>query len=337
MTLSMAQKDKRVKRRKATAGSAASAAIATSPAVTAAYVSPALVGMLLFNVFPILYTAYMAFTNRNGPKHFADGKYSLNGISNDNPLLDNFGRILGEPDFYLVVGRTLLYTVVCVTLFFCVGLVFAHILNHQGIKFKGVWRTLMILPWAVPTFVTALIWKFLFHAQFGPINQMLALIGIQGPQWLNNGVTAFIAIIIVNLWMSFPYFTLVLLGGLQSIPNDVYEASSMDGANFWRQLFAITLPLLRPVAVPAIILSAIQTFGALHLNTVRLLTDGGPITRANQPGATELLLLWAYHQGFNQSRLFGVVGALAVIIFILMLIATLAATRVTRATRAAYE
>lgn len=335
MALSMAQKEQKPSKKKATGGT--STAIATSRATTAAYVGPALIGMLLFNVLPILYTAYMAFTDRNGPRRFPDGKFTINGIGNDRPFLDNFNRILGEPDFYLVVGRTLLYTVVCVVLFFIVGLMFALILNHKGIKLKGMWRTLMILPWAVPTFVTALIWKFLFHAQFGPINQILALVGIQGPEWLNNGVTAFIAIIIVNLWMSFPYFMLVLLGGLQSIPNDVYEASSMDGANFWRQLFTITLPLLRPVAVPAVILSAIQTFGSLHLNTVRLMTDGGPITRANQPGATELLLLWAYHQGFNQSRLFGVVGALAVIIFVLMLVATLIASRVTNATKAAYE
>ncbi len=314
-----------------------STAIATSRFTTFAYIAPALIGMLLFNVFPILYTAYMSFTDRNGPRRFPEGKYALNAIGNDKSLFDNYTRILTEPDFYLVVGRTLLYTVVCVILFFAVGLMLALIMNHKAIKFKGLWRTLMILPWAVPTFVTALIWKFLFHAQFGPINQTLALIGITGPEWLNNGTTAFIAIVIVNLWMSFPYFMLVLLGGLQSVPSDVYEASSMDGAGFWRQLFQITLPLLRPVAVPAIILSAIQTFGSLHFNTVRLMTDGGPITRANQPGATELLLLWAYHQGFNSARLFGVVGALAVIIFLIMLVVTLVASRVTNATKAAYE
>lgn len=314
-----------------------STAIAASRATTIAYVAPALIGMLLFNVYPVLYTAYMSITDRNGPRRFAEGKYTINGIGNTNSLFDNFTRILGEPDFYLVVGRTLIYTVFCVALFFAVGLMFAIILNHKAIQFKGMWRTLMILPWAVPTFVTALIWKFLFHAQFGPINQTLALIGIQGPQWLNNGFTAFAAIIIVNLWMSFPYFMLVLLGGLQSVPNDVYEASAMDGAGFWRQLFTITLPLLRPVAVPAIILSAIQTFGSLHFGTIRLLTDGGPILRANQPGATELLLVWAYHQGFNSAKLYGVVGALAVIIFVIMLVATLAASRITNATKAAYE
>ena len=314
-----------------------SAAIAASPATTIAYIAPALIGMLLFNVYPVLYTAYMSITDRNGPRRFAEGKYTVNGIGNTNSFFDNFIRILGEPDFYLVAGRTLIYTVISVTLFFAVGLMFAIILNHKAIQFKGMWRTLMILPWAVPTFVTALIWKFLFHGQFGPINQALALIGIQGPQWLNNGFTAFVAIIIVNLWMSFPYFMLVLLGGLQSIPSDVYEASSMDGAGFWRQLYQITLPLLRPVAVPAVILSAIQTFGALHFGTIRLLTDGGPITRANQPGATELLLVWAYHQGFNSAKLYGVVGALAVIIFILMLVVTLAASRMTNATKAAYE
>ena len=295
---------------------------------TAVYIGPAMIGIVLVNVLPILYNAYMSLTNRNGPTRFAEGKYQVVG-------LDNYVRLLTQSDFYIVFGKTLLYAAICVALFFVVGLAFALILNHPAIRGRAVWRTLMILPWAVPTWITALIWKFLFHGQFGPINQILRAVGLNGPEWLLNGTTAFAAITIVNLWMSYPFFMLILLGGLQSIPTDMYEAASMDGAGWWRQLFSITLPLLRPVALPAIILSAITQFQMF--NTVWLMTRGGPVQRVGQPGATELLLVWAYNQGFQGSQRFGLVSAFAIVVFVLLLGLTLLYIRITNATKGVYE
>jgi arabinogalactan oligomer/maltooligosaccharide transport system permease protein len=282
--------------------------------------------MLAVNVLPILYTVYMSFTNRNGPRRFPEGQYQLTGI-------ENYIRLLSEPDFYLVLGRTLGYVAACLPLFFVFGLAFALALNHPAIKAKVVFRTLMILPWAIPTFVTALIWKFLFHGTYGPINQLLALVGIQGPEWLLSANTAFLAITAANLWMSFPFFMLTFLGGLQSIPEDIYEASSLDGAGYWTQLFKITLPMLRPVIVPALILSAVTTFGMY--GTVQLMTGGGPVVRVDQPGATELLMVWAYNQGFTAAKRFGLQGAIAVVMFFIMGSLTLLAARLSRATRSA--
>jgi arabinogalactan oligomer/maltooligosaccharide transport system permease protein len=303
-------------------------AISTRAATVLTYLGPALIAILLINVLPIAYTVYMSFTDRNGPRRFPDGKYQVVG-------LDNYVRLLTDPDFYNVFLKTIIYVVVCVAFFFVTGLIVALALNHRVVKAKFAWRVAMILPWAVPTWLTALIWKFLFHSQYGPINQALAMVGITGPDWLLQPFTAFVAITIVNIWMSFPFFTLILLGGLQSIPSDVYEASSMDGAGFWRQLFEITLPMLRPVAVPAIILSAITTFAMF--NTVKLMTDGGPYTSVAQPGATELLMLWAMNIGLGVRRLIGVSGALSVVMFTVMLILTVLATRATRATRSVQE
>lgn len=102
---------------------------------------------------------------------------------------------------------------------------------------------MLILPWAVPYWITALIWKFLFHGQYGPINQALHLIGLNPPDWLLNGTTAFAAITVVNVWLSFPFFMLILLGGLQTISADLYEAADLDGASWWQKLFTITLPI----------------------------------------------------------------------------------------------
>ena len=135
------------------------------------YLSPALMGILLVNIIPIIYSFYISLTNRNGPAHFAEGNYHVTGFQ-------NYIRLLSEPDFYVILGKTLLYTVVCVPLFFIVGLTFAIILNNSAIKIRTFWRTLMILPWAVPYWITALIWKFLFHSEFGPINQIFENIRI---------------------------------------------------------------------------------------------------------------------------------------------------------------
>ncbi|HEY0739359.1 MAG TPA: sugar ABC transporter permease [Herpetosiphonaceae bacterium] len=298
---------------------------ATTPAL---YLMPAIVALLLINVFPILYTFYISLTNRNGPARFAEGKYEVTG-------LQNYSRLLGQSDFYLVLGRTMLYAVICVVLFFVVGLTFALILNNPAIKGRAVWRTLLILPWAVPYWITALIWKFMFHGQYGPINQLLRLLGASPPDWLLNGTTAFVAITIVNVWLSFPFFMLILLGGLQAIPLEMYEAADLDGAGWWQKLFRITLPLLRPVAVPAIILSLISTLKIFE--TIFLMTNGGPVTRLGQPGATELLLVWAYNQGFQGLQRFGLVGAFSIVVFLILAAFTLIYSRFTQATRGVYE
>ncbi|RRR77364.1 MAG: sugar ABC transporter permease [Candidatus Viridilinea halotolerans] len=297
--------------------------------IVAAFIGPAMLAILIVNVYPILYNFYMSLTNRNGPRRFPEGMYEVVGF-------DNYIRLLTQSEFYAVFGKTVLYAVICVFFFFVVGLSLALVLNHPAIKGKYFWRTLLILPWAVPTWITAMIWRFLFHGQFGPINQILRSLGLPAPNWLSDSFWAFVAITIVNIWMTFPFFMLILLGGLQAIPTDIYEAAEMDGASFWQGLFAITLPLLRPVALPAIILSLITTFQMF--NTVWLMTRGGPRTLPGQPGATELLLIWAYNQGFaGQGQRFALVSAFAIVVFFFLLGLTLLYNRVTNVTKGAYE
>ncbi len=131
--------------------------------------------------------------------------------------------------------------------------------------------------------------------------------------------------------LSFPFFMLILLGGLQMISADLYEAADLDGAGWWQKLRSITLPLLRPVAVPATILSLITTLKIFE--TIFLMTGGGPVTRIGQPGATELLLVWAYNQGFQGSQRFGLVGEFSIVVFLILLCVTLLYSRLTNATR----
>lgn len=294
----------------------------------AAYLAPALCAIAIVNVFPILYSLYMSLTNRNGPRRFPVGQFELTGF-------ENYARLLSQPTFYIVFLKSVAFALVCVALFFVFGLALALLLEHPAIRGRAIWRTLLILPWAVPTWVTALVWKFMFNGQFGTINHVLRGVGLPAPDWLTVPFTAWVAIVIVNLWMSYPFFMLILIGGLGAIPGDLYEAASLDGAGFWRQLFSITIPLLRPVAVPALILSAIAQFQMF--NTVYLMTRGGPFARVGESGSTELLLVWGYNQGFQGSMMYGLTSAFSIVVFLILLAMTLGATRLTNATRGAYE
>jgi arabinogalactan oligomer/maltooligosaccharide transport system permease protein len=145
---------------------------------------------------------------------------------------------------------------------------------------------------------------------------------------------AFAVIVIANVWYSYPFFMVTTLGALQSIPVELYEAAEVDGASWWQRLMAITLPLLRPAIIPAIVLSSITTFQMF--GTVWAITSGGPSRGADAPGATDLVMTYAYKQVF-QSQAYGRTGAFAVIMFILLFAATLYSLRISRITRGAYE
>jgi arabinogalactan oligomer/maltooligosaccharide transport system permease protein len=179
----------------------------------------------------------------------------------------------------------------------------------------------------------SLIWQFFFRQQ-GTINQLLALINIEGPTYLNEDVWAFAIVVLVNLWYTYPFFMVVILGGLQSITPDLYEAADVDGASWWQQLMNITLPLLRPAVLPAIVLSTLTTYKVDAV--VWGLTKGGPVKGAGVPGATEFVMVHAYKQIF-QTGAFGRMGAFAVILFVALFAATLYSLRVTQITRGAYE
>jgi len=239
-------------------------------------------------------------------------------------------------DFFIVVFRTILYVAACMPLFFTVGLVLALILNNDYIRGRTFWRAIMIIPWASSSMAVmmALIWQFFFREK-GTINQLLKLLGVeQAIIWLNDPLYAFIIVVLVNLWFSYPFFFTVILGALQSIPPEQYEAAEMDGASYWQQLIYITLPLIRPAVLPAVVLSSITTFQMF--GTVWAVTRGGPVRGAGTPGATEFVMIYAYKQVF-QFNAYANAGAFAVIIFILLFLATIYSLRVTRITKGAYE
>jgi arabinogalactan oligomer/maltooligosaccharide transport system permease protein len=243
--------------------------------------------------------------------------------------------VAGSGDFFVVTFRTILYVILCIPLFFILGLTLALLLNIHDLPGRTFFRVILIVPWAASTvaIMIALVWQFFFREQ-GTINQLAALIGIQSRAWLQQPLSAFMVIVVANVWMSYPFFMVTILGALQSIPPEIYEAAEVDGASWWQRLFGVTLPLLRPAVIPVIVLSSITTFQMF--GTVWAITAGGPSRGAGTPGATELVMVFAYKQVFQTSA-YARMGAFAVIVFIFLFGVTLYSLRISRITKGAYE
>jgi arabinogalactan oligomer / maltooligosaccharide transport system permease protein len=284
------------------------------------YLAPMTIGVGLISLFPILYNVYISFTNQN-LYHFRH--YSIVGFVNYQKLFSGLNA-----DFFIVLGRTFLFVAICIPLFLIVGLLAAMALNHPSVKFKAIWRVALIIPWAVPSYVTALVWKFFYNGDFGTFNQIYRLVA--GPHaglpWLTDPTWAFGSVVLTNIWMSYPFFMVVVLGALPSIPSELYEAAAVDGAGGWSKFWRITLPLLRPAILPATILSAILTFNVL--NTAYLITQGGPFISADKPGATEFVLVYAFRNAFQLFN-YSYIAAFAVVIFFLLFAVTLGSLRFT--------
>jgi len=193
------------------------------------------------------------------------------------------------------------------------------------LKMRAVYRVLLILPWAIPNYITALIWRGMFHKQFGVINQVIQMFGGEPVAWFDGVFSSFITGIATNGWLSFPFMMVMCLGGLQSISQEMYEAARLDGAGRWHQFRYITLPSLKPVLVPAIIISVVWTFNMF--NIIFLVSGGEPA------GSNEILITQAYKIAFEQYR-YGYAAAYSTIIFLILLAYGIFQIKMTKATEA---
>jgi arabinogalactan oligomer/maltooligosaccharide transport system permease protein len=296
------------------------------------YVAPALFGMLLLVFFPFLYGIALSFTGQtiyNVNEPFSE---IFVGLSNYAEILGDFNvvkhtaggeRVANYENFYYTLFFTICWTIANVTIGVTLGLILALILNTKNLRGKGAYRVLLILPWALPNYITALIWKGMFHRQFGVINQALALFGVEPISWFEHPLTSFLAVVTTNGWLSFPFMMVVSLGALQSISADLYEAARVDGATRWQQFTAITLPSLKPALIPAIILSVVWTFNMFSI--IYLVSAGEPAH------STEILITQAYKLAFEQYR-YGYAAAYSTVIFALLLIYGVFQNRMTKAT-----
>ena len=202
--------------------------------------------------------------------------------------------------------------------------------ESEGDPRERLFRAILVLPWAVPQFIVALTWRGMFNYEYGAINLMLTQwLGLEGVQWLRQPLEAFIAVIVTNVWLGFPFMMVIALGALQSIPHDLYEAADIDGASWHHKLRHITIPLIRPVMVPAITLGTIWTFN--NLNIVWLVSNAG-----EPSDQTHLLVSFVYKAAFNFYR-YGYGAALSMVIFVILLVFSLSFMRKSKATDNVYS
>lgn len=227
--------------------------------------------------------------------------------------VDNYIRMAGDGRFWQSFWVTSVFTVSAVLLELLLGLGIALVLNE---KFKGrsLVRTAAIIPWALPTALIGLAWAWIFNDQFGVVNDILLRLGLiqTGINWLGNPTLALLAVIIADVWKTTPFISILLLAGLQSISADLYEAHSIDGATPWQSFYKITLPLLMPQILIALLFRFAQSFGVFDL--IAVMTGGGP------GGATEVVSLYIYSTVMRYLD-FGYGSALVVVTFLLLILA----------------
>ncbi len=296
------------------------------------YIGPAMFGVFLLVFFPFVYGFLIGFTNY-GLSDFGGNLIEYFG-NLENYSLWNFVDILkiidfNDPhNFYYTLIHTILWTVINVVLHVSIGVGLALVLNNPQLKGRTIFRILLILPWAIPSYITALIWRGMFHKQFGAVNGFLELFGIEPISWFTQVHTAFLANLATNVWLGFPFMMIIALGALQSIPKELYEASSIDGSSRWQSFWNVTFPLLKPAMIPAVILGTIWTFN--QFNVIYLVSGGGP------DGATELLITDAYKIAFEQYR-YGYAAAYCIVIFLLLFFYGFWTNRISRASEGVYE
>lgn len=264
-------------------------------------------------LYPFLYNFWLSLSNMS-LYHVHDAR--LIGF-------ENYAEIFKQTELYTVLLKTILWTLVNVFFHVTLGVAVALLLNRP-IRGRGVFRALLILPWAMPQYIVALTWRGMFNYQYGSVNLLLdRFFGLSPVTWLSDPQWAFIAATITNIWLGFPFMMVIALGGLQSIPQELYEAASIDGASPWQKLRYVTLPMLKPIMVPAVSLGTIWTFN--NLNVIWLVTRGG------QPAdQTHILVTYVYKAAFTYYR-YGYAAAFSVVIFLILLGFVLWYLRTTRA------
>lgn len=271
-----------------------------------AYIAPAALAMFALVVVPFVVGAGVSlFAHHNG-------SFTFVGLANflDIALARDWA-VTSPLSFYFTLLVTVAWTLLNVVLHVSIGLGIAMLLREPWLQLRSVYRVVLILPWAVPNYITALIWKGLFHRQFGAINAILGVFGLEPVSWFSKFSTAFAANLITNTWLGFPFMMVVTLGALQSIPRDLEQAASVDGATGWQRFWHVTLPQLRPALMPAVILGSVWTFNMF--NIIYLVSGGEP------DGSTDILISEAYRWAFTRGHRYGYASAYAVLIFFVLL------------------
>ena len=271
------------------------------------YSMPAMILIAVVIVFPILYTGYVSLTNMN---LFHWSNYSLVGI-------ENYTRALLKVDSGFLVA--LITTVIWTALNMLFQLVIAYFLaiglNTEGFQGKRVYKTLLMFPWAMPAYVSILLWRVgMYNTEFGFLNKVLVALGLSKFNFLSSNIPAFISCMVLNLWMALPFMIMMMDGALQSIDKSYYESAQLDGAGFWAKNFHITIPAMKGIIAPAVIMTTFTTFKQFDI--VYLLT----MQKGAYSGATLQTVITYAQQNAFVSNNYGLSSAVSVIIFLIIMI-----------------
>jgi multiple sugar transport system permease protein len=251
------------------------------------FVLPALLYLILLLFYPLGYTSYLSVFNVDAG-NFLTGTSKFVG-------LDNYVAVITSPTFVSSLTVTFIFTIGSLVFQHLIGFAFASFFN-RGFPLSGVLRAIMLVVWVLPAVVSASLWRWILAGSFGLLNAVLGLVGIQSNHaWLVDPHTALLAVIVANIWVGIPFHMLLLYAGLQTIPSGLYEAASIDGAGPWQKFTRITVPLMRPVIVTALLLGFVHTFKVFDI--IYVMTGGGP---AN---ATNVLSINVYKQSFDYFQL----------------------------------
>jgi arabinogalactan oligomer / maltooligosaccharide transport system permease protein len=252
--------------------------------------SPGFLLLVFVVIFPILFVVLLAFTNydlyHSPPAKLVDWV----GFKN---FLDIFKIDIWRQTFFSVLGWTLVWTFVATTFQVALGVFLAIIVNQKDVKGKAIIRTVFILPWAVPAFVSILVFAGMFNETFGTINKdIIAFFGIEPIKWMTEPLYTRIALIMIQSWLGFPFIFAMTTGVLQSIPEELYEAATVDGASSFQKFKNITLPLVLFATAPILITQ--YTFNFNNFNLIYLFNGGGPALPGANAGGTDILISWIY-------------------------------------------
>ena len=280
--------------------------------------APAVILVVFFVIVPLIFSAAVAFTDYSSPEHIPPNN-TVNWVG-----FKNFTALFGgNASWTSALGRVALWTFVWAIFAtftcFALGMLVAVILKETRIKIAPAFRVIFILPYAVPSVISMLVWTNLLNGSFGIVNKTLQQIGMAGNiPWLSDPTLAKVSCILINLWAGFPYFMLLIMGNMTSISEDLYEAARIDGASTWVRFKKITLPLVIYQTAPLLIMGFthnVNNFGAIYF-----LTSGNPVvsdTTVTNAGGTDILITWIYNLTMNALK-YNYASVIAVMIFIIM-------------------
>lgn len=268
--------------------------------------TPSLILILLIVIFPIIYTGYISLTNMN-VYHW--NNYELIGLENYKDAL-----LVFDNGFIAAFGVTFLWTIVNMVLQLIIAFIMASLLNIKRLRLRNVYKTLLIFPWAMPGYVSILLWKTgMYNSQFGLLNQWLQKLGLEPVRWLNSNVMDFISCAVVNLWLALPFMITIIDGALQSLDKSYYESALLDGATWLERTCYITIPMIKPIIAPSVIITTFTTFK--QFDVIYLLTQQvGSKTGAN----VHTILTYAYEKAFITNN-YGYSSAVSMIIFVVLI------------------